>query len=77
MRSPFISAIVAGTLLVSTTAAGARQPGAMPLRSGADVRNADQLGGGILLIGLLALLLLIGGIALLDDGNDENLPHSP
>jgi len=76
MRSSFISAIVAGSLLVSTTAASARQPGAMPQRSGADVQNPDELGGGLLLIGLLAILLIIGGILLLDD-NNEDLPHSP
>jgi len=78
MRSSFISAIVAGSLLVSTTAAAARQPGALPQRSGADVQNPEQLGGGLLaLVGLLALLLLIGGFVLLDDNDDEDLPHSP
>lgn len=77
MRSSFISAIVAGSLLISATAAGARQPGAIPARGSTEVGDSDELGGGLLaIIGLIVVLLIIGGVVLLD-GDDDDLPTSP
>ena len=76
MRSSIISAIVASGLLVSATAAGARQSGPVPTRDGAEVENSDELGGLLMIIGLIVVLLIIGGVVLLDD-DDDMLPHSP
>ena len=77
MRSPFISAVVAGSLLVSATAAGAQQPGAIPARSGAEVGEAENAIGVIAIVGFLALLLVIGVFVFLDDDDNDNLPSSP
>jgi len=74
MRSPFISAIVAGSLMVSATSAGARPPALPADRSGAEVENADELRGTFMIIGLIVVLAIIAGVVLLD-GDDE--PESP
>ncbi len=77
MRAPFISAIVAGSLLVSATAAGARQPDAPAARSGADVGQSDELFDNVfVIIGIVAVLLVIGIFVIFDDDDDE-LPSSP
>jgi hypothetical protein len=76
MRSPFISAIVAGSLLVSATAAGAQQPGPIPERSGAEVGDAEDAVGIIAIILFGALVLAVGVIVLLDD-DDNRSPVSP
>ena len=75
MRSPFLSAIVSGSLLVSATAAGAQQPGPIPARSGSEVENAEGIVGSLALIGLIAVVAAIGLFVLLDDDDDE--PSSP
>ena len=59
MRSSIISAIVASGLLVSATAVGARQSGPVPTRDGAEVENSDELGGLLMIIGLIVVLLII------------------
>jgi hypothetical protein len=76
MRSPFLSAIVAGSLLLSATAAGAQQPGPIPARSGAEVEDAEQAVGILAIIGFATLLLLIGVFVFLDDDNND-VPSSP
>lgn len=76
MRSPFISAIAAGSLLVSAAAAGA-QPGPVPARNAAEVENPDELVGGMLMIvGLVVVLGLIAIFVIFDD-DDEDVPTSP
>lgn len=77
MRSPFISAIAAGSLLVSAAAAGAQQPGPIPARNAAEVENPDELVGGMLMIvGLVVVLGLIAIFVIFDD-DDEDVPTSP
>jgi len=76
MRSSIISAVVAGSLLISTTAAGARAPELAPARSGAAVEEADEIVGSFMIIGLIAVVLLVGGLVLLDDDDDDE-PTSP
>lgn len=76
MRSTLISAIAAGGLLVSTTAAAARPSVPVAPRSGADVENSEELAGGLMLIGLIAVIAVIGIFVLLDD-DDEEEPASP
>ncbi|HEY6817343.1 MAG TPA: hypothetical protein VI168_17525 [Croceibacterium sp.] len=73
MRSTIISAIVAGGLLITTTAAGARQPAPLP-RSGAAVEDADQIAGTFMIIGLLAVLAVVGIFVLLDDDDEPTSP---
>jgi hypothetical protein len=75
MRSSLISAIVAGSLLLSTTAASAQQPGPIPARSGSEVEDADQIVGTFMIIGLVAVLAVVGFFVVLDDDDDE--PTSP
>jgi len=75
MRSPVISAIVAGSLLMSTTAASAQQSDPIPVRSGSEVEDADQIAGTFMIIGLLAVLAVVGIFVLLDDDDEE--PASP
>jgi len=76
MRSTFISAIVAGSLLVSATAASAQQPGPIPARSGADVGSSENALGIQVILLFAAILLVVGLIVLLDDGDNES-PASP
>ena len=76
MRSPFLSAIVAGSLLISATAASARQPGPVPARSSAEVENSEELGGLLMIVGLVVVLLVIGVFVIFDD-DEEDIPHSP
>jgi hypothetical protein len=73
MRSPFISAVVAGSLLMSTTTASA-QTGPMPLRSGAEVEEADGIAGTFMIIGLIVVLAVIAGVILLDDDDEPSSP---
>jgi hypothetical protein len=75
MRSVSISAIVAGSLLISTTATAAQQSVSVAPRSGADVEDTDQLAGSLMLIGLVAVAAVIAIFVLLDDDDDE--PTSP
>jgi hypothetical protein len=75
MRSTLISAIAAGSLLVSTTAAAARQADSPATRGAAEVEDGDQLAGGLMLIGLIAVVAVIAIFVLLDDDDDE--PTSP
>lgn len=76
MRSTLISAIAAGSLLVSATAASARQPGAIPARTGAEVGQAEEAIG-IKAILLFAALVLVVGVIILIDDNDNDRPTSP
>ncbi len=75
MRSPIISAIVAGSLLISTTAPSATQPSLPADRSGADVEDADGIVGSFAIIGIIAVLAIVAVVVLLDDDEDE--PTSP
>jgi len=75
MRSALISAVAAGSLMVSTTAAAARPSVPVAPRSGADVERSDELAGSLMIIGLIALVAVIGIFVLLDDDDDE--PESP
>ena len=59
MRSALISAIAAGSLLVSTTAAAATQADSVAVRSAAEVEEGDQLAGGLMIIGLIAVVAVI------------------
>lgn len=76
MRSMLISTIAAGSLLLSTTAAAAQQSLPAAPRTGADVEDADQLAGGFMLIGIIAVIAVIGIFVLLDDDDDDE-PTSP
>lgn len=77
MRSQFISAIAAGSLLVSASVVGAQQPGPIPARNAAEVENPDELVGGMLMIvGLVVVLGLIAIFVIFDD-DDEDVPTSP
>ena len=76
MRSTFISTIVAGSLLVSAIAAGARQPGAVPARGGAEVGESEEVIGLMAILLFAALVLVVGVIVLIDD-NDNGSPTSP
>jgi len=76
MRSTFISAIAAGSLLVSATAAGAQQPGAIPARTGAEVGTAEEAIGIMAILLFAALVLVVGVIVLIDDDNNDR-PTSP
>ena len=75
MRSTFISAIAAGSLLVSATAAGAQQPGPIPERTGAAVGESEQAIGIKAILLFAALVLVVGVIIILDD--DDGRPTSP
>lgn len=74
MRSPFITALVAGSLLISTSAAAAQQPAPLPARSGAEVEDADGIVGSLAIIGLVVVLLVIGVFVLLDDDDEPTSP---
>lgn len=77
MRSPFLSAIVSGSLLVSATAAGAQQPGPVPARDAAAVENPDELvGSALMIVGLVVVLGIIAIFVIFDD-DDEDVPTSP
>jgi hypothetical protein len=76
MRSTFISAIAAGGLLLSTTAAGAQQPGPIPARTGAEVGQSEEAIGIMAILLFAALVLAVGVIVLIDDG-DSDRPTSP
>lgn len=75
MRSPIIAAIVAGSLLISTTAASAQQPNLPTARSGAEVDEGEGIVGSFAIIGLIAVLAIVAVVVLLDDDDDE--PTSP
>jgi hypothetical protein len=75
MRSTFISAIAAGSLLVSTAASGAQQSGPIPERTGADVGQSEEAIGIIAILLFAALVLVVGVIVILDD--DDGRPASP
>lgn len=77
MRSKLISAIAAGSLLVSTTAAGAQQPGPIPARSGAEVGQSEEAIGIMAILLFAALVLVVGVIVLIDDGDGDGRPTSP
>lgn len=77
MRSPIISAIVAGSLLISSTAAIAQQPGPIPARDAAEVDNPDQLlGSALAIVGLVVVLAIIAIFVIFDD-DDDDVPTSP
>ena len=77
MRSSYISAIVAGSLLISSTAVSAQQAAPIPARDGAEVDNPDELiGGALMIVGLVVVLGLIAIFVLFDD-DDEDVPTSP
>jgi hypothetical protein len=77
MRSPFLSAILSGSLLISASAAGAQQPGPIPARDAAEVENSEELIDGVfMIVGIVVVLGLIAIFVLFDD-DDEDVPTSP
>jgi hypothetical protein len=74
MRSALISAVAAGSLLISTTATAASQANPVAARSSAQVEDGEELAGGLMLIGIIAVVAVIAVFVLLDD---EDEPESP
>ena len=73
MRSPLISAVVATCMLLSTTAAAARQPDPIAARSGTEIEG-EEIRGAFMIIGIIVVLLLIGGLVILDDDDEADSP---
>jgi hypothetical protein len=74
MRSTFVAAIAAGSLLISTTAASAQQPAPVPARGGAEVEDAEGIVGTFMIVGLIAVLAAVGIFVLLDDDDEPSSP---
>jgi hypothetical protein len=76
MRSRIISAVISGSLLISTTAAAAQQPTPLPSRTGTGVAESEEIAGTFMIVGLVVVVAIILGVILLDD-DDDDLPTSP
>jgi hypothetical protein len=76
MRSFLTTAIAAASLLASSTAMAAAQPGQIAARTGADLGESEEIAGTFMIIGLVVVLAIIAAFVIFDD-DDEDLPASP
>ncbi len=69
--------ILAAALAVSMTSAPVvARTAAAPVRSGAEMEDANELRGGFI-IPLIAIIAIILGILAATNDSDDDLPHSP
>jgi hypothetical protein len=74
MRSSLISALVAGSLLVSSTASAARPPEAFAARTGTEIGESEEIAGTFMIVGIIVVLLIIGGFIIFDDDDEPDSP---
>lgn len=73
-----LAAAIASTLVTTPVLANAQKLSVSAAqRNAAPVGQEESIGGGKVIIALLSLVAIIGGIVILLDGNDEDLPTSP
>lgn len=73
-----LAAAIASTLVTTPVLANAQKLSvAAAQRDAAPVGQEESIGGGTIIITLLAIFAIIGGIVVFVKDNDEDLPTSP